>query len=225
MRLNSLLLAVLVACFGCAPSNPGLTIDGVLVPGDSCDYTPTSPFIVEAVLDTNPDVPMRDRPAGVRYVAVLRVANHLINTANRVYPLQADPNVLSLESAEIEVQNSDGTRFAFDGLPNPYRVPAIGTIASTTSSEPQLGISVVEVLPPQYGAGLAGLTTGTLLLSIRVIGVTAGGATLVSGRTLLPLRLCSGCLFQCAVDMMGVPIIQPSCSPGQDRVSLIATCP
>ncbi len=221
MRRTSLFSMVLCAMsFGCAPSNPGLTIDGVLVPSDSCEYTSSSAFLVEAVLDTNPDVPPVLRPGGVRYVAVLRVANHLINNGNRVYPLMADPDVVSMEGAEIEVLNSDGTVFDFGGLPNPYRVTAVGTIASTTSNEPQLGLATVEVLPAQYGASLAGLTSGSLVLSIRVIGVTTGGATLISGRTLLPVRLCSGCLFQCVVDEMGDPIAQTACQAGQDQLTV-----
>lgn len=224
MRRSHLVsIALCALSFGCAPSNPGLTIDGVLVPSDNCEFSSSSAFLVEAVLDTNPDVSTAVRPAGIRYLAVIRVANHLINTANRVYPFQADTNVITLESAEVEVLNSDGTRFAFaDGLPNPFRVPAIGTVTSTTSNEPQIGITTVEVLPAQYGAGLAGLPSGTIVLSIRVIGVTSGGASLTSGRTLLPIRLCSGCMFQCVVDEMGVSIESLYCAPGQDGVS--TTC-
>ncbi len=228
MRRSSLLAVLLVALsFGCAPANPGLTIDGVLVPSaDMCAYTTSSAFLVEGVLDTNPDVSPLVRPAGVRYVAVLRVANHLINTANRVYPFMADPNVMNLETAEIEILNTDGSRFTFgDGLsnlPNPYRVTATGSIASTTSNEPQLGLTTVELIPAQYGAALAGLTSGTIIVSVRMIGVTAGGAAVISGRALVPIRLCSGCLFRCVTDDMGISLEQYACSAGQDGVTL--TC-
>jgi hypothetical protein len=214
MRRNHLVsIALCALSFGCAPSNPGLSIDGVLIPSDNCEYSANSAFLVESVLDTNPDIP---RAGGIRYVAVLRVANRLINNGNRIYPLMADPNSINIESAEVEVLNTDGTPFAFgDGLPNPFRVSATGSIPSTTSNEPQLGISVAEILPPQYGAALAGIE-GSLVFSIRVIGVTTGGAALTSGRVVLPLRLCSGCLFGCVLDEMGDPIEVPSCSPGQD---------
>jgi hypothetical protein len=221
MRRSTLLSIGLCALsFGCAPSNPGLTLDGVLVANDMCLTTTSSAFLVEAVLDTSLDVPTLVRPGGVRYLAVLRVANHLINTANRVYPFQADTSVINMESAEVEILNTDGTRFGFsDGLPNPYRVTAIGSIPSTTSNDPQLGLVPVELIPAQYGAALGGLPSGTLILSVRVIGVTSGGSALTSGRALLPIRLCNGCLFQCVVDEMGVPIETPSCAPGQDAVS------
>jgi hypothetical protein len=227
MRRISLVSFVLCALsFGCAPSNPGLTIEGVLVPSDTCEYTSSSAFLVEAVLDTNPDVSTAIRPGGVRYVAVLRVGNHLVNNANRVYPIMADPNVITIESAEVEVLNTDGSQFAFsDGLPNPFRVTATGSIPSTSSNEPQIGLSVAEVLPAQYGAALAGLPSGTIILSIRVIGVTSGGSALTSGRTLLPVRLCNGCMFQCTVDGMGAPISVPSCTPGQDAVTGLACAP
>jgi hypothetical protein len=223
MRRSLIVSTALCALsFGCAPTNPGLTIDGVLVPSDTCGYTTSSAFLVEGVLDTNPDVPMSSRPAGVRYVAILRVANHLINTGNRVYPFQADTSVITLEAAEIEVLNTDGTSFSFGGLPNPFRVTATGTIGSTTSNEPELGITTIEAIPAQYGAALAGIASGTIIVSIRVIGVTSGGSALISGRSLVPIRLCDGCLFQCVLDDMMMPIEAPSCLPGQDATSL--TC-
>jgi hypothetical protein len=219
--------AAVVSLLGCAPSNPGLTIDGVLVPSDMCDFTANNALLFEARLDVSPDVPAVYRPDGVRFVAAIRVANHLINTGSRIYPLMADPNVIDIQGAEIEILNSDGTNLAFDGLPNPYRVPASGTIASTTSNEPTIGIASVEVLPAQYGASLSGFTTGSIIFSIRVIGVTAGGATLISGRTLLPVTLCSGCLFRGACDEDGVGVYEPTCSPGQNAVTLFPdpSCP
>ena len=218
MRRSSVLSAVACAlALGCAPSNPGLTIDGVLVPTEMCEFTAANLFLVQATLDTAP-------PAGddIRYLAVFRVGNHLVNRGQLVYPLMADPNVISLSQAEIEVLNSDGTRFDF-GMPNPYRVTAVGAIPSTVSNEPVFGTSVVEVLPPAYGAALAGVGPGTLIFSVRMIGVTSGGATLVSGPMNLPINLCLGCLFSCVVDEMGIPVGGPSCFPGQDRESII--CP
>ena len=61
---------------GCAASNPGLVLDGVLVPGTMCDYNTSSGFLVEGILDTA-DVDPLIRPSGIRYYAVIRASNHL----------------------------------------------------------------------------------------------------------------------------------------------------
>lgn len=224
MRRSSLVSLVLAAlALGCAPTNPGLTIDGVIAASDMCDYSASGAFIVEAVLDTTVDVPAIYRPGGIRYVAVLRVGNHLINTGNSVYPLRADTSVITIEGAEVEVLNTDGTVFSFPGLPNPYRVTATGTVGSTTGNEATLGLTTAEILPPQYGAALGDIPSGTLIFSIRVLGVTSGGSGITSGRFLLPIRLCAGCMYPCYHDSMDVPIQSLSCLPGQDAQSSI--CP
>lgn len=221
LLLTSLALALPVAG-GCAPSNPGLVIDGVIPPpsGGMCLYDASATvFLLSGVLDTL-DV---GAPFGPRYVAYLRIANHLINNFRGTYPLRADPNVMTIIAADIEITNIDGSVTSFPGLPNPFRVAATGMVPSAASESAGLGVSAIEVLPAQYVA--AGTAAGSLpdgarvIASIRVIGRTSGDAALQSGEFLFPIDVCMNCLYACATDAADAG---SGCSPGQDQLTIFA---
>lgn len=213
---------VLGLALGCAPSNPGLVAEGVLTVDAMCLVTPTNAFLIQGTLDVQPDVPMALRPRGISYNASFRVGNQLINNSNRIYPVMADPDRIVIDHIEVTLLDTSEATLSLPGAPNPYLVPATGAIGSTTSTDPTLGIASGTVIPDAYGQLLAGLfpAGGTVVIRARVIGTTDGGATLTSGPVVFPINLCVGCLFQCAVDSMGMPINAPSCLPGQDAVTL-----
>jgi hypothetical protein len=228
MRRTSILLALvaLAAGTGCAPSNPGLTLDGVLAPDAMCTWMPNNNYLAQGVLD----ISHPERTGGVRYFAVMRVGNHLINRQNTLYPVMADPDQITITGARVTILNTDGQRIDV-GLPNPYNVTASGTVASTTSSDPVLGSASTEFIDSARGAALAGMFAAdtTIVLQVQAIGTTSGGSTLTSGPYSFPLLLCNGCLFQCGCDSMGNPTSSLSCNPGQDRLSQIncgpGSCP
>jgi hypothetical protein len=214
---------VLALAVGCAPSNPGIVIDGLVAPPDSCEYDPSSDvFLLRPVLDTTSFAPQT-------YTGVVRLTNRLIALANNRYPLRAEPNVMSIDYAEVEILQVDGTRFAFDGLPNPFRVVAAGTIPPSTGLEGTPGITAIELIPLVYGQQLTGLNDVTLVISVRVTATTAGAATITSADWAFPLQLCAGCLLGCNC---GATMDEPTCFPGQDEVyrlsgddPLCAACP
>jgi hypothetical protein len=223
--------SAIVLAFGCAPSNPGLVAEGVLAADTMCVVQPNNNLIAQGVLDISPDY-AGYRVTGISYEVFVRVGNQLINNGNRVYPLMADPNRILINHFEVTLMDTSETTLSLPGAPNPYLVPADGAVGSTQSMDPTFGIASGTVIPDAYGqllAGAFGTAGGTLLVRIRVIGTTAGGATLTSGPIVYPIALCSGCLFQPSCDAMGNGILNPSCGPGQDGVSQIpppsGTCP
>lgn len=206
-------LSLLMLALGCAPSNPGLVIDGVLALPDNCTLSATSNvFTLQGTLDTSPRLnPLR--PLGITYDANFRVTSRLLALFNNRYPLRAEPNVLSMNYAEVEVMQVDGTPYDFVGLPNPFRVAAAGTINPSTSANGVAGIVPVQVIPPIYGDSLAD-QTGRVIISVRLTGTTSGGATVTSGEYVFPLDLCSYCLVRCDPAVMET---DGFCSIGQDR--------
>jgi len=227
MRLTknfSLAIAALLLALGCAPTNPGLIAEGVLVLDTMCTVSPTNNLLAQGTLDISTDVPATLRPLGVSYAVALRVGNSLINNANRVYPVMADPDYITIDHVQVTLLDMGENTLSLGGPANPYLVGADGAIASTSSMDPTLGIAAATVIPDGVGRALAarfgGAGGGSILVRVQVMGTTAGGAQLTSGPVLFPIHLCVGCLFQCAVDAMGNPVNAPSCLPGQDAVTL-----
>lgn len=221
--------ALLLALGGCAPSNPGIEVEAILAPTDACVWVPniTAITILAPVLDTS-SIHATRRVGGIHYVAGFQLVNRMLNLSNSVYPLTTDTNAFHVEEAEVELLALDGTEVPqLAGLPSRFRVPAFGFIPSATSNtEVGRGVAAVEVVPSIYGDALAD-TDATILVSVRLTGVTSGDSTQTTADFEFPLRLCSGsCLFQCGAEADGTPLVEPvySCNPGQDAISLIP-CP
>lgn len=227
MRSRLSILAVLFALVGCAPSNPGIEIEGILALGNDCSVTAsaTGPFLVSPILDTSPDFAAA-RTGGIRYAATVQLVNRMINLGNETWPIMADPNAYFVEEAEVELADVSGEALDLGGLPARFRVPAAGLVPSAAGADDfGRGIAVVDLVPPVYGDALAG-RSGTILATVRITGTTSGDSTQTTGELTIPLQLCAGCLFACGVDESGTPANQFACRPGQDAVSLVAAaCP
>jgi hypothetical protein len=221
-RCRSLVCAsAIVLALGCADTNPGIAIEGLKATNESCGYAVDQIFAVGALLDTSVRTPAQ-RPFGISYFAVFQVANRFLNLGNARYPLQADPNTFHGREMEVELRGLDGVPLVLGGLPNPYRVPAMGFVPSAGTDTAGLGLVASTVIPTVYGDALAGMV-GTIVVVVNLIGTTTGGSTQITGEYQFPLELCNGCLFACVLDSAGMAIIEPSCRPGQDETSL--TCP
>lgn len=212
-------LAIALACLGCAPSNPGFVVEGILAIPENCTFAAASD-----VFQRTPTLDTADfgllRPLGVRYTAHFRVSNRLTQLYSNRYPLRAEPNELTLNYAEVELLAVDGTALALDGLPNPFRVSTGGSIFPGTTAAGVPGIAAVEVVPPIYGDALAGFSPGRILVGVRITGTTAGAATVTSGQYLFPLDLCDRCLVACDPEL---DLTEGACFLGQDRVVTIGT--
>lgn len=225
MRSRLSILAVLFALVGCAPSNPGIEIEGIMALGTDCSASAqaTGPFVGSPILDTSPDF-SAVRIGGIRYAATVQLVNRMLNRANEVYPIMADTNTYFVREAEVELQDVGGEALDLDGLPARFRVPASGLIPSAGSAtEYGRGLAVIELVPSVYGDALAG-RSGTILATVRITGTTSGDSTQTTGEYTIPLQLCNGCLFACGEDESGMAAAQLACRPGQDGLSLIP-CP
>lgn len=213
MSRRTLWCAVLVLA-GCAPGNPGLILAGALAPDDACELDTSGTVLVEGVLDV--------APGRVSYTIHGLVFNQLINLSSTggAFPPMADPNVITITHAEVELRDVQDNPLALDGLPNPYRVPAAGFIPSAEGNEAGSGIATVEAIPPLYGERLRASAGSRIIVAVRVLGVTAGGAEVLSAELAWPVEQCSGCLFACAVNDEGERLCAPSCRPGQDSLTI-----
>ncbi|UJR79770.1 hypothetical protein [Sandaracinus amylolyticus] len=220
-------LALLLALAGCAPSNPGIEIEGVLGFGEMCSVDPGSEptFVLLPTLDTSP-VFGRVRTRGIRYTASFQVVNRFLNLGRSDYPIMADPNSFFVEEAEVELRGIDGSPLDLGDLPSRFRVPASGFIPSAgDETEFGRGASVVDVIPPVYGDALVG-RTGMIVAAITLRGTTSGDSTQTTGEFQMPIELCDGCLFVCQVTDEGMAVDALSCLVGQDAVSAaVEACP
>ncbi len=212
---RALFVAALVALSGCAPGNPGLVVGNVIAPDDSCTYTTNGSARTIGYLDVS--VP------GNSYEAEFRYLNQLISLAQSGvsgFPVMADPNVMHVEALEIEIRDIGNAPLAFGG-PNPFTVPA-GSVAIASGDGMQAGegLGGAQIVPAAYVAELGALagTDAMIVVAVKAIGRTAGGAEVVSDEFIYPIQLCSGCLLACLMDDEGMPICLPSCTPGQDEV-------
>jgi hypothetical protein len=210
----------IVAAGGCTPANSGVFVEGLKVPGMTCEYQVDAVYLAAAVLDTD-SRSLAVRPLGIRYYAIAQVSNQMLDLGNITYPLMADPNQWIANEAEVEIRDVGGGVIDFGGLPNPFRVPAMGYVPSAEDPDtPGRALVSFEAIPAVYGEAFLDQTT-TIVLGIRIRGTTVGGSTQTTGEFTLPVTLCDGCLFACQMDAMGMPAVALSCLPGQDQVSFL----
>lgn len=213
MVRRTLWCAVLVLA-GCAPGNTGLVLAGPLEPDDECVYDSSSAFLTGGVLDV--------APGRVSYTVTALAFNQLINlgSSGATAPPMADPNVITVQEAQVELRDVQGNPLALAGLPNPFTVPATGFIPSSDGTDPGTGLTTIEVIPPLYGEALRGAAGSRIIAVVRALGVTAGDADVLSPELLWPIELCAGCLFACQRAGEDGPVCLPSCRPGQDELTI-----
>lgn len=209
---------------GCANTNPGVDIQGILVPDEECVYDPTSDVLqLRPILDTHAAL-LGALPGGIHYTARFLVANYMLNRGNASYPVMADPNVWAAVEAEVELRDLAGAPLADLGLSPRFRVPVSGVVPSATADAPGRGVVPVEVIPSVYGESLQD-RQGRIVAAVRIVGTTSGDSTQVTGEYTFPIDLCRGCLFQCVLDTDCLEVRGLSCSPGQDAVSSACVIP
>ncbi len=214
---------------GCAPANSGLLIGGVLAPSDSCTYESGNLVLLSGTLDVAPA--LTDPPQRVTYTIHPLYQSQLINLGQNgtiwAGTPGSDPNSITVHQAEVELRDFNGAPLAIPGLPNPYRVPATGFVPSSDGTTPGEGIGSIEIIPPVYGAALATFAVDSdIVASVQVIGRTAGDAEVVSPALDWRISICSFCLYACQTDADMVELCVPSCTPGQDSVTITpGVCP
>lgn len=210
---------------GCAPGNPGLIIGGIVAPSDypDCSYDTTNAQLPSGVLDV--------AAASVEYVMVPVYFNQLLNLSTNgsttAGPPRADPNVIAVSEAQVELRDVTGAPLALPaGFPNPFRVPATGFIPSSDGTNAGSAVGAITVIPPVYGEALRTMVDGDIVIALRAVGTTAGGADVISSEFEWPVHICTGCLFACQLDADGARTCAPSCTPGQDSLTITPdACP
>ncbi|MCB9591779.1 MAG: hypothetical protein H6719_03510 [Sandaracinaceae bacterium] len=195
----------------------------MLAPDDACTFTASGAVRTIGYLDVG--IP------GNHYDAFLLYQNQLLNLSrNGVtgFPVMADPNVMQVEAVEVEIRDIGNNPLGFTG-PNPFTIPSGGSaVPSGDGDAAGVGIGSAQLVPPAYVAELGAVAgdDATIVISVKAIGHTAGGAEVVSDEFIYPIQLCRDCLSTCLTDDMGENICLPACQPGQDdlHVACDATC-
>lgn len=214
--------ALLVGGAGCAPGNPGLTVVAPLAPTDTCTFDPAgTTFVTNAVLDLDPAAAPGTGEVRAGYTAQFIVTNAILNRYNASYPVMADPNDITITSAEVELLDTRGSRLA-GGF---YRTRASGYVESALGDQPGRGIARVDVIPNSVVSTVvepafldAPEGGGLLTVRVTVIGITQSGSEIKSAPYVLPIDVCYGCLYRDGVVEEGMT---PGCTPGQDSTYVL----
>lgn len=206
---RTLLLASMALLAGCAPGDPGLVIQNVVAPNEQCMYDVGNAMTSHGTYDL---------AGGGGYFATLRLGNQLIDLGNNgtTGTPRANPNVIMVQEFEVEITDTASSTLELGGLPNPYTVPAGGgVVPSSDGNSAGEALGTVTLIPPVYGDSLG---EGEIVVRMRAVGTTVGGAEVVSSEFVFPITVCNGCLFDCRFDDEGEPVCAPSCTPGQDSM-------
>jgi hypothetical protein len=196
----ALLLGLAPTTLGsCTADSVSLRITCNVVPEADCTYTESGLCLLGGMLNLSSGTGT--------YFSVLRVVNGLKSRESDIPP-QSEPNTVQVRELEIHLTDSAGREpsFARD-LPNPYTVPATGTI--DPGEEALVG---AELLPAAYIAQITDLQNrrpmGSVRLSIIVRGKTSGEVDVESGEWRWTIRL-----VQISTDAA-----KPECTPFEDLV-------
>jgi hypothetical protein len=170
------------------------------VAGDFC--TPSETAVVTGALNL----------AGPQqYEFLLLMNNFVVDDSDA---LLNDPNIVKPISFEVEISEFNGPKVGFPGLPNPYTVPASGTVLdSREGTNPGSGAFSGVGIPSVYGEVLEQYFDDEILqnvvLHVYVNGESLGDNSLTSDEWIWPLELRNGASIDC-------PGKAWVCSPGQD---------
>ena len=205
--LMAMVLAVTVAGCNRFPDN-GLQITADLLPDDACFVAGDQ---AERLLGGLWDVSYRDPSSGAipDYTVALQLSSYLVQNA---LEFQGEQNNLQVTNYDITILLPDGSMPDLGGLENPYRVLTSAVIpASPPGSDPSLDVGVATGIPGSYQPAVEALGVNSVVLDIRAGGTTFGGFSQRSAPFLWTVRLCDGCLNNCAAED-----VEGSCLPGQD---------
>jgi hypothetical protein len=191
----------------CAENDQTLFIRAALAPattrtGGLCVYTddPAQPFMSSATLD----IGLTDS-----YFAFLMVANQLIPRGDPQNN-RAESNRVHLNGAVVKINDANGgsvrefTSFASSFLdPQNNNTPDFSPIGLTIFDAPTRDIIAGE-LPTRA-------QRKTLLITIKVFGITTGGKDVESGDFTLPMEVCNGCLVSFVDANDPADLVQPNC--------------
>lgn len=202
------MIAMTAACLlACAPEGPAAIVVGSMIPDDECVVSADSTFLLKGSYDVSAGV--RDQ-CNSSYNMALLVNSYLIRRGSPTGSpptLRAEPNVLRITEASVELLQVNGVRFPFNmttpALPNPFSVTTFAMVPPSELEDPGAGIALVEVIPSFYAPQLMQLAGrgGTVVAAITLFGETTGGVEVELAEYRIPIQLCNGCLTVCREDL------------------------
>jgi hypothetical protein len=106
-----------------------------------------------------------------------------------------------LHSAEVKLKTIDGETLDFGAsLPNPFTTTTANSIEPTNSSDPSVGVAVVEAIPEPYSRFLSQLVGATIIAEVQIFGTTTGDVDIEMRPFNYPIKICDGCLTMCQFD-------------------------
>lgn len=207
--------AVSAALPACADNDQTIFIRGVLAPstnrtGGFCTYSddPAQPFLSSVSLD----VGLNDS-----YFAFLLVGNQMIPRGDPNNN-RAESNRAHLNGGVVQVKDANGnmlrefTSYATSFLdPQNNNTPDFSPIGLTIFDAPTRDLIQAE-LPNRA-------SRKTLLITIKVFGVTTGGKDVESGEFTMPMQVCNGCLVSFADANDPADLVQPNCKKASTTTS------
>jgi hypothetical protein len=188
----------------CAPEGPSGFVTFNLAPDSSCSYSPNASsnmFYPSGLFDISEGA---EGGCDTPYRVHLLVNSYLKPNADPMLG-RAEPNILQLHSAKVELTTLDGTRLGFgdeDPLPNPFLVTTNNSLFPAAGATPSAGVAAVEVIPTAYAPYLFDFKGQEILAEIQIQGTTTGDVDIEFKPFSYPIEICDGCLTICSSKLL-----------------------
>jgi hypothetical protein len=214
----ALALSVLLWLGGCAPEGPTAFVTFNVAPDGNCLVSATGGTVLFYPIGKYDVAPgairigqsdTRTNNCNSPYVLNLLVNSYLRPNAD-VMLGRAEPNILQVHSAEVQLMTLERQRIDFNrggqNLPNPFRVTTNNSLPPSMGTQPSQGIAAVEVIPTAYAAQLDnfGADGIQILAEIQIFGTTTGDVDIEVRPFVYPIELCYGCMQVCFQDITAV---------------------
>lgn len=209
-RLSLVIAPLLMTA--CAPEGPSGFVTNHLHPDEECALSPevgANKSVPQGLFDVATGFNGNEGTCDAPYMLYLFV-NSFLRPNNDQGIGRAEPNVLQLHSAEVRLMDIARHTIEFDRferpeegifkLPNPFLVTTNASLFPTDGDEPSTAVASVEAIPSAYAEQLDRFAKEgqQILAEIQIFGTTTGDVDVDLKPFVYTIRLCDGCLTDCA---------------------------
>ncbi len=187
----------------CAPEGPSGFVTFNLAPDSSCTYSPNASsnmFYPSGLYDISEGAAAGSQGCDAPYRVHLLVNSFLKPNADTMLG-RAEPNILQLNAAKVELTTLSGETLEFeeeeDPLPNPFLVTTNNSLYPAVGATPSSGVAAVEVIPTAYAPYLFDFKGQEILAEIQIQGTTTGDVDIEFKPFSYAIEICDGCLTRC----------------------------
>jgi len=198
----------------CAPEGPSGFVTFNLKPDGSCVYTPNasgSTFFSSGLYDISEGAKQGSAGCDSPYRVHLLVNSFLKPNADTMLG-RAEPNILQLHSAKVELTTLSGDPLRFEAedppLPNPFLVTTNNSLFPAQGATPTAGVAAVEVIPTAYALYLGDFIGQEIMAVIQIQGTTTGDVDVEFKPFSYPIEICDGCLSRCSSLLLGMGAVK-----------------